>query len=164
MRVNPPTGRSWLLALLFFLLIAGQGPAAQQGPPPPPARAKCPVCGMFVAKYPAWTGAVVYRDGAAVYFDGPKDLFAYCLNPGRYDPARKRTDGAAVYVKDYYSLAFIDGRQAYFVAGSDVLGPMGKELVPFEKKSDAEGFLHDHRGKRVLRFGEITPATLKQLE
>jgi nitrous oxide reductase accessory protein NosL len=119
---------------------------------------------MFVAKYPAWSGAIVFRDGATVYFDGPKDLFTYYFSPGTYDPTRKRTDITALYVKDYYSLVFIDGRRAYLVVGSDVLGPMGKELVPFEKKSDADGFLADHRGKKVLRFGEITPATLKALE
>jgi len=36
--------------------------------------------------------------------------------------------------------------------------------VPFAKKSDADGFLKDHRGRKVLRFDEITPATLKSLE
>jgi nitrous oxide reductase accessory protein NosL len=41
---------------------------------------------------------------------------------------------------------------------------MGKELVPFGTRADADGFLRDHRGKRILRFGEITPATLKELE
>ena len=67
-------------------------------------------------------------------------------------------------MKDYYSLAFIDGRQAFYVIGSNVRGPMGKELVPFAGRADADGFLHDHQGKKVLRFGEITPATLKELE
>ncbi len=150
--------------MLLLVSAAGTVSAAQKAPPPPPAKAKCPVCGMFVAKYPDWTGAVAYRDGTTVYFDGPKDLFAYYLNPGKYDRGRKRDDIAAIFVKDYYSLAFIDGRQAFFVAGSDVHGPMGKELVPFARKADADDFLRDHLGKKVLRFGEVTGVTLKELE
>jgi copper chaperone NosL len=156
--------RGWLFAIIISVLIACPALAARQTLSLPPARAKCPVCGMFVAKYPDWTGAIVYKDAATVYFDGPKDLFTYFLNPGRYDPDRMRSDIVSLYVKDYYALTFIDGRGAFYVIGGDVLGPMGKELVPFATRSDADGFLHDHRGKKVLRFGEITKETLKTLE
>ena len=156
--------RPWAIIGLIYLLLAGPVSAVEKSPPKPPPRARCPVCGMFVAKYQDWSGVIVYRDATTIYFDGPKDLFIYYLNPGKYDPARKRTDIASVYVKDYYSLAFIDGRQAFYVIGGNVRGPMGKELVPFAGKTDAEGFLHDHLGKKVLRFGEITAATLKALE
>jgi nitrous oxide reductase accessory protein NosL len=41
---------------------------------------------------------------------------------------------------------------------------MGKELIPFEKKAEAEEFLKDHRGERVLAFGEITPDLIKGLD
>jgi len=70
----------------------------------------------------------------------------------------------AIQVKDYYSLKSVDGRTAFYVIGSDVYGPMGKELVPFEKQMDAQSFLRDHKGKKVLRFNEITPVVLKSLE
>jgi len=155
------------LLLLFasiVLLTALPAMAVQKTPPAPPASAKCPVCGMFVAKYPDWTGVIVFKDAARVYFDGPKDLAAFYLDPGKYAPARKRSDITAVYVKDYYSLAVIDGGRAFYVVGSDVFGPMGKELVPFALKADAEGFLHDHRGKRILSFRDINPQVLKSLQ
>jgi nitrous oxide reductase accessory protein NosL len=136
----------------------------QKTPATPPAKSKCPVCGMFVAKYPEWAAAITFRDSTAVYFDGPKDLFKYYHNPGKYGSARKQADIAAVFVKDYYSLSLIDGRKAFYVIGADVLGPMGKELVPFAGKDDANGFLKDHRGLKVLRFEEITPSVMKGLE
>ena len=151
-------------ALIFAMLNACSAQAADKLPPAPPAKAKCPVCGMFVAKYTEWICSLSFKDGNRAYFDGPKDLFKFYLNPGRYGSARKQADVAAIQVKDYYSLASIDGREAYFVIGSDVFGPMGKELVPFAKKADAEGFLNDHGGKRLVRFGEITPALMKSLE
>jgi copper chaperone NosL len=159
---------SRLLALAatacFLMLTAALGLAAQKPGSPVPKEAKCPVCGMLVAKYPNWNASVGYRDGTTAYFDGPKDLFNYYLNPQKYDPAKKRADIVSITVKDYYSLASIDARQAYFVVGSNVLGPMGKELIPFARKADADAFLADHQGRRELRFSEVTPALLKTLE
>ena len=119
---------------------------------------------MFVSSYKEWLSALRLHSGSTKYFDGPKDLFTYYLNTGRYDPSSKQSDITAVIVTDYYSLKKIDGRTAYFVIGSDVLGPMGKELVPFAKQSDAQGFLTDHKGKKIIKFKEITPAVLKSLE
>ena len=156
--------KALLAALLLSLLIACPVLAGQTSAPAPPAGAKCPVCGMFVAKYPDWVSSLTFKDGTTEYFDGPKDLFSYYLDPGKYGSARKHTDVTFLYVKDYYSLQSIDGLRAFYVSGSDVSGPMGKELVPFEKQADAEGFLKDHQGKKVLRFWEITPAILKFLE
>ena len=156
--------RAMQLATSGLLLSALSVFAVQNAPAPVPKDAKCPVCGMSVAKYPDWNAYILYKDGTKVYFDGPKDLFKYYLNPQRYDPARKRTGISFPGVKDYYSLTVIDGRQAYFVVGSNVLGPMGKELIPFAKKGDAEGFAMDHQGRKLVRFQQITPALLDTLE
>lgn len=150
--------------VLLSLWSAVPAIAAEKAPPAPSARDKCAVCGMFVAPYPNWLGVIVYKDGGRFFFDGPKDLFTYYLAPEKYGSARKQADIADIYVTDYYSVAAIDGRKAFFVIGSDVRGPMGKEPVPFAKKTDADGFLKDHHGKMVLSFDEITPATLKSLE
>jgi copper chaperone NosL len=156
--------RTLVVSLLIILLNVFSAVAAEKVPPVPSPKAKCPVCGMFVAKYPYWTASLTFKDSSIFYFDGPKDLFKFYLNPGRYGSAGKQADVAAIHVKDYYSLAFIDGRQAYYVIGSDVSGPMGRELVPFAGEEDAKGFLKDHGGKKILRFKEISAALLKGLE
>ena len=39
---------------------------------------------------------------------------------------------------DYYSLKLSDGLKAYYVFGSNVYGPMGKELVPFKEEAEAK--------------------------
>ncbi|QEM68275.1 nitrous oxide reductase accessory protein NosL [Geobacter sp. FeAm09] len=152
-------------ALFVLLFVVAVPPAFSAGPAPAPSeREKCPVCGMFVAKYPDWAAAIQFNDGTRAAFDGPKDLFTYFLNLKRFNPGKSRDAVTAIRVKDYYSLATIDGHTAYYVVGSDVYGPMGKELVPFAKLSDARGFMVDHRGTRVVRLSEITPAFLKSLE
>ena len=154
----------YLMILLVFLMIASPAQAAQKTFASPPVNAKCPVCGMFVARYPGWVASISFKDSTLVYFDGPKDLFKFYLNPGKYIPTRRQSDITGTRVKDYYSLGVIDARRAFFVIGSNVLGPMGKELVPFARKDDAEGFMRDHRGENVLRFGDINLSVLKKLE
>jgi nitrous oxide reductase accessory protein NosL len=157
--------RKLLFIALFLTIILTCGALhADNTIPPPTAKDKCPVCGMFVSSYKEWLAALRLHNGSIKYFDGPKDLSTFYLNPGRYAPSAKQADITAVIVTDYYSLRKIDGRTAYFVIGSDVLGPMGKELIPFAKKSDAQAFLTDHKGKKIIGFKEITPAVLKSLE
>ena len=69
-----------------------------------------------------------------------------------------------ISVKDYYSKTSIDARQAFFVIWSDVYGPMGHEPIPFEKETDAKKFLQEHKGKKILRFKEISPNLIKSLD
>jgi copper chaperone NosL len=151
------------LCLLGFLLPSPLG-AAETGMPKLTARDKCPVCGMFVAKYPDWTTAILFKDGSHVFFDGAKDMFKYLLASKRYDPAKKAGNVQAIMVKDYYRLTFMDARKAWFVLGCDVYGPMGKELIPLEKESDAKEFMKDHHGKRILRFPDVTMEVIKTLD
>jgi nitrous oxide reductase accessory protein NosL len=129
----------------------------------PSAADRCSVCGMFVSKYPAWTAEIVFNDGSYAVFDGAKDMFTYYFDMRKYSPSKKREDIASMYVMDYYAVAFIDARSAFYVDGSDVRGPMGKELVAFAAESDAREFNEDHKGKAVLPFGAVTPEILKDL-
>ncbi len=125
---------------------------------------KCPVCGMFVYKYPDFIAQVVFNDPDIRFFDGAKDMFKFLLALQRYSPGKKPDDITAIYVTDYYQLTPIDARKAFYVVGSDVYGPMGRELIPFEKESEAREFLSDHRGKAVLRYGDITASTIRGLD
>ena len=133
-------------------------------PTPPDKKAKCPVCGMFVARYPDWVAQVAIADGTTDYFDGAKDMFKYLFNLGQYRPGKTKTDIASIFVTEYYDMQAIDARQAFFVVGSDVYGPMGHELIPFHTRSDAQAFLTDHKGKQVLTFPEVTPYVIRRLD
>jgi nitrous oxide reductase accessory protein NosL len=119
---------------------------------------------MFVSRYPDWVATVRYQDGYAHHFDGPKDLFKYWLHLPKYAPGHQQTDIAAIGVTEYYGLSKIDARTAWYVIGSDVLGPMGHELVPLATAAEAEEFVRDHKGHRILRFDEVTPALLERLD
>ena len=130
----------------------------------PSPRDKCTVCGMFVAKYPDWVASIAFGDGSAAFFDGPKDMYKYYHNLTKYNSAKKKSDIRTMQVSDYYSLEPIDAFKAYYVMGSDVYGPMGRELIPFALEADAAEFLKDHAGKRIVTFRDITPELLKDLQ
>lgn len=159
--------RPLLLLSILWATLASQASSPSKPPAKPQGlspRGSCAVCGMQVANFPAWAAAVLYKDGTQAWFDGPKDLFAYLLDPGRYAPRRKAAEITSIQVKDYYGLKHVDARTARYVLGSDVLGPMGKELVPFATEASAREFSSDHHGKQVLTFQDITAAVLKELE
>lgn len=153
--------RMTLIAVLLTCL-----PALAEEPMPVKAAKtdKCPVCGMFVAKYPDFLAQVIYKDGSYALFDGAKDMFKYYFDLKKYNPSKERSDIAVIYVTDYYSMNPTDGRKAYYVVDSNVYGPMGRELIPFEKEPEAKEFLVDHAGKKLIRFDGVTPDLIKGLD
>jgi len=119
---------------------------------------------MFVKKYPDWVAGIIFKDGSGVFFDGAKDMFRYYFDLKKYNPKKSRSDIEAVYVTEYYRLTLMDGTKAFFVIGSDVLGPMGKELIALAEDAEAKEFFKDHKGKRILTFKEVTPEVIKTLD
>lgn len=138
--------------------------AGTAGLPVPSASAVCPVCGMFVAKFPEWLAGVEVQGGHVHYFDGPKDMFKFLADPGRYVPGLKGGDIVRAVVTDYYAVLPLDARKALFVAGSDILGPMGHELIPLASPADAEAFIKDHGGRTPIGFDQVTPDVIAALD
>ena len=161
--MNLPLKRTLLVVFIVILgaCITWAGPQAHRKPT---KADKCPVCGMFVYKYPDFTAQVIFQDGTVYYFDGTKDMFKYIFSPHKYTPDKKDYGIISIYVTEYYRVTPLDALKAFYVTGSDVYGPMGRELIPFEKKADAEEFLQDHRGKAIFRYQDITPSIIKGLD
>lgn len=153
-----------LLGLLVFFCLASLVESAQRGMPKPTAKDKCPVCGMFITKFPDWTSAVTFKDGSCAFFDGPKDMFKYLFDLKRYNQSKKTEDVDALWVLEYYDISPINAKNAWYVLGSDVFGPMGRELIPLEKESGAKEFMKDHKGKKILKFSEVTAEVIKTLD
>jgi len=150
----------------FWLIVFGSIDIQAEEPlcPEPIPRAACPVCGMFVIKYPDWVATVVYKDGDAHHFDGAKDMFKYLLDLPKYAPDHRKDMIRQMCVTDYYLLEQIDAKDARYVIGSDVTGPMGHELVPLATQGDAEEFMKDHKGKKIVGFEQVTSEMLEALD
>ena len=155
------TSGLFLLVILFAVpphLLGGEGIAVKPGP-----EDKCPVCGMFVSGYPNWIAEIIFTDGSYAIFDGPKDMFTYYFTISKHTKGKTKNDISALFVTEYYTTKIISARDVHFILGSDVMGPMGNELVPVLGKRVAEQFFKDHKGKKMLTFDEITPEDIPSM-
>ena len=126
------------------------------------ADASCGKCGMYPANYPRWQAQIVFKDGSMRPFDGCKCMFNFMSSMDQYDKAHSSDDVAVMWVKDFNNGKWIDGTEAYFVVGSKMMGPMGKELIPFADQATAMKF-HQEQGGNMMMYAEITPEVLKSL-
>ena len=55
-------------------------------------------------------------------------------------------------------------QQLFYVIKSDIYGPMGHELIPFEYEADAKTFKVDHRGKMIVKFEDIKENEVYKLD
>ena len=119
----------------FVLLAACSSPGEEAAAQP---TGRCAHCGMLVAGDWLACGATM-PDGRAVVFDTPKCLFG---SLGGRDGA----GASEVWVTEYYGRTRRAFDQVVYVDGSDVLGPMGADLVPVAPRERAEEFVRDHGG------------------
>jgi len=97
---------------------------------------RCATCGMKIDPASAWV-AYLETGAGELAFDTPHcALTAWRSDPGRVQRARFR---------DYYSQELKDAADLRFVRGSDVLSPMGPDLVPVVSATAAH-FARDHNG------------------
>ena len=82
---------------------------------------------------------------------------------GKWAPGRTKDTIKNMTVKSYGDPGQIDARAAFYVFGSDVLGPMGHELVPFPSEEEARKFLQLHKGKGIKKFGDFDGKFLMNL-
>lgn len=140
--------RAAIASSCFAILLACGQPA------PDPTR--CAQCGMRVADAPRWNAGLTAKDGRRRIFDTP----ACMLRFARGSAGRGAT---SAWVRDYYGQKRVPAAGAFFVVGSDVLGPMGHDLVPVADRPAAERFLREHHGRRILRFAEVDRRQLETL-
>lgn len=149
-----------LLPFLLLFILLPQFTFAQPAELDNPDE-RCPVCGMMVAKYTQWQAQLQYGE-KVLWFDGVKDMMAYYFSPTSYGGKNQSPDN--IYVKDYYSQNWIDGQKAIYVTGSEVLGPMGHEFIPFSSQDAAQSFSKDHKGKNIMLFDDISEALVKKMK
>jgi copper chaperone NosL len=79
-----------------------------------------------------------------------------------FDKNHSSDDVAIVWVKDFNSGYWINVVDAYYIVGSNTMGPMGKELIPFADQVDALKF-NQEQGGSMMTYSQITPEVVKAL-
>jgi hypothetical protein len=64
--------------------------------------------------------------------------------------------GGKLFARSYYRQQRLPDDQLVFAIGSDILGPMGQDLVPIEPDF-ATKFQAEHHATEVLPRGRLTP-------
>ena len=157
--------RRLILTISAAMLLTCTLAFAAAGPPPPQTiteKMSCPTCGMYPHRYPQWQTQVIFTDGTMSAFDGNKCMFRFLLNLKQFAPARQPEQIAAIWVKDFKTGNWLDGKTAHYVIGSQEMGPMGKELIPFATRAVAEEF-QKANGGAIETYANISMATIKQL-
>ncbi|MDX2479369.1 MAG: nitrous oxide reductase accessory protein NosL [Desulfuromusa sp.] len=149
-----------ILVTIVCLIGLFAGPLIAAEPKLPGKKDRCPVCGMFVSPYPDWIATILLKDDSQIFFDGCKDLLRYYFALPEGQDKETRGGIAEIYVTEYYSTKLVPAGDVFFVLGSDVYGPMGKELIPVANKELAETFMRDHSGTQILTFKQLTPDIL----
>ncbi len=120
-------------------------------PKDPPKGERCIVCGMDVNMMPKFTSQLKLKEGKYVYTESPKHAIQYYL--------KNKEDVLQIWVKDFSSGKWIDGKRAYYVAVDE--GPMGPDIVAFKSLVKAKKFA---KGKKVFKFRDIDMEFLKHLD
>ena len=115
---------------------------------------RCPVCAMPVSQHQRFASAIELRDGRTYYFCGTGCMIRTWLHPEVFLGETKEALSRAV-VREYFNGEHVDAEKAIFVAGSDVVGPMGKALVPLKTEADVDVFIKRHKGKVTFRLSEM---------
>jgi nitrous oxide reductase accessory protein NosL len=141
------------IASIVFLLSACN---SESGHVSAQSAARCANCGMRVPSDSAWRAGLTNSEGEALSFDAPKCMFRV-LRGERGHGAREP------WVIEYDSRTQRPANSLMYVIGSDVEGPMGRDLVPIASRERAERFVHDHHGTRILTFDEVTAQVVDAL-
>ena len=111
---------------------------------------RCGFCGMRIDPASAWRADLVNGD-VTTHFDTPRcALLAWRTG---------KTPARSLRVQEFYDRAWRDGSELRFAIGSDVIGPMGADLVPIDPSRVAK-FRADHAASEALTLDAVTTAAL----
>ncbi len=123
---------------------------------------RCPVCAMFPARRPQTAAAMTLESGEAFYFCGNGCLLRAWLRPTVY-LGKPQMEIDRLVVRDYFTGQPIDGRTATWVAGSDVVGPMGPAIIALGDAAQLATFKNRHGGQTVFTFDQVDDALWKTI-
>jgi nitrous oxide reductase accessory protein NosL len=136
---------------------------------------------MIIGEHYGPNGQIFFAEESPEGHENPAwfHTLAATLFPYHFERERRGWNAVVIYVTDYslveYDLeqhndetfisthtaaeTFTRARDVRYVAGSDVLGGMGPDLIPFSDDDDIETFREEHGGD-VVEYSDITPESI----
>jgi len=145
----------------------------------------CAKYGIDTSAHPEFRAYARLKDGSALAFASPKAMFAYFFegenlsgnngaasaeenlmsknsasgNFGESNSTDANFGSAELYVTDYASGEILRVQDAFYVFGSVLQSARGDDLITFARLRDAQDFMREKKGHKILQFREI-PARL----
>lgn len=139
--------------LLFLIVLFGMTNWAFSQSQKIESHKKCPLCGMYPARYPKFNCQIVFQDGSYEAFDSAIGLLVYLHFPDK--TGLKLKPVAGIYFKNYLKEGWLEADKAFFVTGSEIRGPMGVQFLPVDSKQAAEELKKQAQGKDIIHFKMI---------
>jgi len=146
-----------VLALLALAIFAAGCSAAAEADAPPEinyGRDICLECDMIISE-PRFAAAYRLDTGEAKSFDGIGELVKHARRTEELDRV------TFAWVHDFNTEDWILVEDAYFVAGSDIVTPMGHGIVAFASEGNANEYATE-LGGTVLRWPEVAALELTE--
>ena len=148
----------------------------------------CAKYGIDTSAHPEFRAYARLKDDSALAFASPKAMFAYFFesessganfsgsagaNSVSKNPASMNFDeansasanfgGAELYVTDYASSEILRAQDAFYVFGSVLQSARGDDLITFARLRDAQDFMREKKGHKILQFREISARLIDYL-
>ena len=149
----------------------------------------CAKYGIDTSAHPEFRAYARLKDGSALAFASPKAMFAYFFesessdanfggasaeenlmsknsasgNFGESNSTNTNFGGAELYVTDYASGEILRAQDAFYVFGSMLQSARGDDLITFARLRDAQGFMREKKGHKILQFREISAKLIDYL-
>ena len=149
----------------------------------------CAKYGIDTSAHPEFRAYARLKDGSALAFASPKAMFAYFFegenlsgnngaasaeenlmsknsasgNLGESNSTNANFGGAELYVTDYASGEILRAQDAFYVFGSVLQSARGDDLITFARLRDAQDFMREKKGHKILQFREISARLIDYL-
>lgn len=149
----------------------------------------CAKYGIDTSAHPEFRAYARLKDGSALAFASPKAMFAYFFegknlsgnnggasaeenlmsknpasgNLGEANSTGANFGGAELYVTDYASGEILRAQDAFYVFGSVLQSARGDDLITFARLCDAQDFMREKKGHKILQFREISAKLIDYL-
>ena len=149
----------------------------------------CAKYGIDTSAHPEFRAYARLKDGSALAFASPKAMFAYFFesessganfseasaganstskNPGGGNLGEANSTDvnfgdAELYVTDYASGEILRAQDAFYVFGSVLQSARGDDLITFARLRDAQDFMREKKGHKILQFREISARLIDYL-
>ncbi len=116
------------------------------------------ICGLQPYKNPKWVTEIELRNEKKLHFISVKCMMLFYYKNDKWDDLGllgTKDPIVSLRVQDFNSLKVIDAKKAYYVFGSHIMSSKGDDLIPFEYKKDAENFMKENGGRKLLTWDDF---------